>query len=89
MASGISCGDFEPIVASGNCGDAALQFDPFDSREIGEVVFKILTDPALQKSWSAKATSTSRNFPGLIQLAKPCNSAGSFNKGSANNSGWH
>lgn len=62
MASGI------PVAISNRsslpevAGDAALQFDPSNSREIGDVVFKILKDPALQKDLVRKGYEQIEKF---------------------------
>lgn len=62
MASGV------PVAISNRsslpevAGDAALQFDPSDSRQMGEVIHTILSDPALQASLVEKGRQQIQRF---------------------------
>ncbi len=62
MASGVPVAISKRSSLPEVAGDAALQFDPSDSREMGEVIFRILSDSALQADLVRKGHEQIKKF---------------------------
>jgi glycosyltransferase involved in cell wall biosynthesis len=62
MASGVPVVSSNASVMPEICGDAALYFDPFDTDELAEVMYKLLTDDQLWERMRRRGIERSKEF---------------------------